>query len=70
MVVPRSIRQTRRTMVICFFERDELLPAVPEDGRAQLQLAGHLTSGQYCCGSGTVWIRSSSLLERFWWPWR
>jgi hypothetical protein len=70
MVMPRTINDTTRAMVICFFDKAEVLAAVPDDGRAQLQLAGHLTSGQYCCGSGAVWIRNSSQLERFWWPWR
>jgi hypothetical protein len=70
MVLPRSPRRTGRTMVICFFERDALLAAVPDDGRAQLRLSGSLNDGRSCCGSGTVWIRSSGRLERFWWPWQ
>jgi hypothetical protein len=70
MILPRSPRQARRTMVICFFERDALLAAVPDDGRAELQLTGSLNDGRRCCGSGTVWIRSSGRLERFWRPWQ
>jgi hypothetical protein len=70
MILPHSPRHTRRTMVICFFERDALLAAVPDDGRAQLRLAGSLNDGRRCCGSGTVWIRSSGRLERFWRPWQ
>jgi hypothetical protein len=70
MILPRSTKQTKRTVVICFFERDALSAAVPDNGRAQLQLAGRLKDGRYCCGAGTVWIRNSRRPERFLWPWR
>jgi hypothetical protein len=72
MVLPRSTRQTKRTVVICFFDRDALLAAVPNNGRVQLQLTGRLKDGRYCCGTRTVWIRNSRRPERFWLPrlWR
>jgi hypothetical protein len=72
MILPRSTRQTKRTVVICFFDRDALLAAVPDNGRVQLQLAGSLKDGRYCCGAGTVWIRNSRRPERLWLPrlWR
>jgi parallel beta-helix repeat protein len=72
MILPRSPRRTGRTMVICFFERNALLAAVPDDGRAQLRLSGSLNDGRHCCGSGSVWIRNRGRPGRFWrslfWP--
>jgi hypothetical protein len=67
MIVPHSRRRTRRTMVVCFFERDALLAAVPDNGRTRLRLAGSLTDGRRCYGSGIVWIRSGRRPGRFWW---
>jgi hypothetical protein len=63
-VLPRSITDTGRTIVVCFFDKTELLAAITEDGRAQLEVAGWLTNGQQCYGTSTVFIRNSDRPER------
>ncbi|MHC4529122.1 MAG: choice-of-anchor Q domain-containing protein, partial [Planctomycetota bacterium] len=67
-VLPRSSTDTGRTIVGCFFDKTELLAAITEDGRVQLELAGQLINGQQCCGTGSVFIRNSDQVERIWLP--
>ncbi|MHC4474460.1 MAG: right-handed parallel beta-helix repeat-containing protein [Planctomycetota bacterium] len=67
-VLPRNGRDTKRTVVVCFFDKTGLLAAVTDNGRVQLELVGRLITGRQCCGDGTVFIRNTDRPERFWRP--
>ena len=46
------------TEIFAFFDKDDVLDAIPTNGRVELKVAGELTSGQYFYGSDTVIIIS------------
>jgi glucuronoarabinoxylan endo-1,4-beta-xylanase len=45
-----------RVKALAFFSANELMDAVPEDGKVTLQVVGKLKSGQYFIGSDTIII--------------
>ena len=47
---------TEHTSIFAFFNKAELMDAVPYNGRVELEVVGSLKSGQYFYGSDTVWI--------------
>jgi len=47
-----------RTSIIAFFNKSELMDAVPDDGSVELFVIGQLNNGQYFYGSDTVRIVS------------
>ena len=46
----------RRTKIFAFFDKAELMDAVPDNGRVELEVVGKLKTGQYYYGSDTVRI--------------
>ena len=42
--------------ILAFFDKDDVLDAIPENGRVELKVAGELVSGRYFYGSDTVII--------------
>ena len=44
------------TGIFAFFDKDDVLDAIPTNGRVELEVAGELTSGRYFYGSDTVII--------------
>ena len=44
------------TGILAFFDKDDVLDAIPTNGRVELEVAGELTSGRYFYGSDTVII--------------
>jgi hypothetical protein len=51
-------RTCRNVYIIAFFDKNEFIDAVPENGRNEVYLTGKLESGQYFYGSDSIWIRS------------
>jgi len=49
-------RGALQTNILAFFDKAELMEAVPGNGRAELQVVGQLQTGRYFYGSDTVWI--------------
>jgi hypothetical protein len=49
--------------VLAFFDKDDVLDAIPTNGQVELKVAGKLKSGQYFYGSDTVKIIGPR------WPW-
>jgi len=49
-------RRPKRTSIFAFFDKAELMDAIPDNGRVELQVVGNLTTGQYFYGSDTVRI--------------
>lgn len=58
-------RGNRRTSIFAFFDKAELMEAVPDNGKVELEVVGNLTSGQYFYGTDTAWIKG-----RRWRRWR
>ncbi len=58
-----------RVKAVAFFNKDELMAAVPDDGQVQLQVVGRLISGQYFVGSDTIRIITPKPPHRppHWW---
>ena len=54
-------RGSRRTSIFAFFDKAELMGAIPENGKVELEVVGNLTSGQYFYGIDTVWIKDRRL---------
>ncbi len=48
----------RRTSIIAFFDKAELMSTVHDNGKVELEIVGNLTSGQSFYGTDTVWIKS------------
>ncbi len=48
--------QDRHISILAFFDKAELMSAVPDNGRADLQVVGRLKSGRYLYGCDTVRI--------------
>lgn len=64
-VIQNRGRCYRRTRVIAFFNRDDVLKAITTNGSVQLQVFGYLREpGQYFLGSDTIRI-----IYRPWWCW-
>ena len=49
-------RGVQQTNILAFFDKAELMDAVPDNGRVELQVVGQLQTGQYFYGTDTVWI--------------
>ena len=49
---------TTQTSIFAFFDKAELMDAVSDNGRVELQVVGNLKTGQYFCGTDTVRIIS------------
>jgi len=47
----------QRTAIFAFFDQGELLEAITDNGRTQLQAVGQLKSGRYFFGSDSVFIK-------------
>jgi len=51
-----EISGAQRTSILAFFDKAELMEAVPDDGRVELRVVGQLKTGQYFYGTDTVRI--------------
>jgi len=60
--------RTQQTYIFAFFDKAELMDAVPYNGRVELQIVGSLTTGQYFYGSDNIWIIKR--WPRWWWRWQ
>jgi hypothetical protein len=57
----------RRTYLFAFFDKAELMNAVPENGRIELQALGRLSEpGQYFYGTDTITITAPRPRHRWW----
>jgi hypothetical protein len=56
-VIQRGRLGNRRTSVIAFFDKSELMGAIPDNGRVELEVVGKLTSGRYFRGTDTIKIK-------------
>jgi len=52
---------TRGTMILASFDKSDLMDATTENGRVGLTAVGRLKSGQYFCGTDTIWIIAPGL---------
>lgn len=57
-VIQRGRLGNRRTSIIAFFDKSELMGAIPDNGKVELEVVGNLTSGQYFYGTDNVWIKN------------
>ena len=55
-VFERRRGKRRHTAIFAFFDKQELMAAVPAEGRVELEVIGRLKSGQYFHGSDTIRI--------------
>ncbi|MHC4477244.1 MAG: choice-of-anchor Q domain-containing protein [Planctomycetota bacterium] len=55
-VIELRLLWARRTCIFAFFDKDELMGVIADNGKVELQVCGTLTSGQQFCGTDTVWI--------------
>jgi predicted outer membrane repeat protein len=55
-VFQKHRRYPKHTSIFAFFNKAELMEAVPENGQVELQVVGQLKSGQYFYGSDTIRI--------------
>lgn len=46
-----------QAMVLAFFDKNELLDAIGDDGKTKLSVIGKLITGQYFYGNNTIWIK-------------
>jgi hypothetical protein len=51
-----------RVTAVAMFSKDELMDAVPDNGKVELQVVGRLNCGQYFFGSDTI-----TIIDRHWW---
>ena len=58
----------QRTNILAFFDKAELMQAVPDNGRVQLQVVGQLKTGQYFYGTDNAWI-IGWWWYRWWYRW-
>jgi hypothetical protein len=59
-------RKKQNTSIFAFFDKAELMDAVDDNGRVELQVLGHFVDqGRYFYGSDTVWIKHRQW--RRWW---
>ena len=64
-ILPCNERGHRFVNVFAFFDKDDLMAAVPQNGITSLKVSGKLKSGQYFYGCDTVKIIDLKLK----WPW-
>jgi hypothetical protein len=57
-IIQSGLSGNQRTSILAFFNKDDLIHAVPDDGRLELNLVGQLKTGQYFYGTDTVKIIS------------
>ena len=67
-VIEHGRRGHKRTSVLAFFKKAELMDAVVDNGEVEVEAVGSLTSGRYFYGSDTVLIKARRY--RSWWRWR
>jgi len=51
--------------ILAFFDKSELMEAVPDSGQVELQVVGQLKTGQYFYGTNTIRIISRRRMPRF-----
>jgi hypothetical protein len=56
LVLRRFINGTEQVTILAFFSRLELTAAIPDNGRAELEVSGKLTTGQIFYGTDTIRI--------------
>jgi len=56
-IIQRGRAGRQRTSIIASFDKSELMGAIPDNGKMELEVVGNLMSGQYFYGSDTVWIK-------------
>ena len=61
---PHRAHGVRHVSIFAFFDRDELLNAIEQPGRVQLDVVGQLKTGRYFFGQDTIRI-----MNRSHWPW-
>jgi len=54
-------RGAKRTGILAVFDKSELMDAVGDGGRVELQVVGALKTGQHFNGKDTVWIIAKTL---------
>ncbi|MHC4498920.1 MAG: choice-of-anchor Q domain-containing protein [Planctomycetota bacterium] len=70
-VIQSRRRRNNNTYMFAFFDKAELMDAVPDDGRVELEVVGKLKTGQYFYGSDVVRIiRPRRRQWRRWRRWR
>ena len=57
-VIEHGRRGHKRTSVLAFFGKAELMDAVVDNGRVEVEAVGSLKSGRYFYGSDTVLIKA------------
>ena len=57
-VIEHGRRGHKRTSVLAFFKKAELMDAVVDNGEVEVEAVGSLTSGRYFYGSDTVLIKA------------
>ncbi len=57
-------RGAQQTSILAFFDKAELMEAVPDNGQVELQVVGRLKTGQYFYGIDTVNIIGRSRMPR------
>ncbi len=61
-VLQNRRRGSQRVSIFAFFDKAELMDAIPANGRVELQVLGHLRQpGQYFYGSDTIRIKTRRL---------
>jgi hypothetical protein len=55
-IISCNERGHRFVSIFAFFDKNELMAAVPKNGVTKLKVAGKLKSGQYFYGCNTMWI--------------
>jgi hypothetical protein len=55
-VIELRLLWRKRTNIFAFFDKDELMDAIADNGRVRLQVLGTLVSGRQFGGTDTVWI--------------
>jgi predicted outer membrane repeat protein len=67
-IIQSRRRRNSHTYIFAFFDKAELMDAVPDNGRVELEVVGRLKTGQYFYGSDTVRIIRPR--RRWWRHWR
>jgi len=57
-VIEHGPADNKRTSVLAFFGKAELMDAVVDNGEVEVEAVGSLTSGRYFYGSDTVLIKA------------
>ena len=56
LVLPCGQRGIEQCYILAYFDKSELMDAVGKAGMVQLEVVGHLKTGQYFFGSDRVWV--------------